>query len=178
MLPYNFGEDTADDLERMSGHVRSTSGGVQPCGRHLAGNETGTLKSCSITDCANQIVTLHHRLRCLEKAAAVFTDSAGSLSSWGQRRSTRGQPLVICYTATSSPSKHRALYQKKRHLVRDSQRVVDAAYQPPSDSFTCNLHFCVDIKDLSHYREHEVITSRRNKSQQYAEEEEEEEEEV
>lgn len=34
----------------------------------------------------------------------------------------------------------------KRHLVPDSQRVFSAAYQLPSDSFTCNVQFCVGFK--------------------------------
>lgn len=34
----------------------------------------------------------------------------------------------------------------KRHLVPDSQRVFAAAYQLPSDSFTCNVQFCVGFK--------------------------------
>lgn len=39
-----------------------------------------------------------------------------------------------------------SLSKKKRHLVPDSQRVFAAAYQLPSDSFTCNVQFCVGFK--------------------------------
>lgn len=66
-----------------------------------------------------------------------------------------GKPIIIWHESESREGPTRLLplllavclfLSAKRHLVSDSQRVFSAAYQLPSDSFTCNMQFCVGFK--------------------------------
>lgn len=59
------------------------------------------------------------------------------------RRAERSHMTTSSIISNVSPT---AKKKKKMHLVPDSQRVFAAAYQLPSDSFTCNVQFCVGFK--------------------------------